>query len=258
MSNIMAPVKSVWRRVLSTVQRFRDRRDRVLLSARVWRRRRFPDPSNVFAAISPADIPVFVINLKKRPDRLKDVRVNLKKAGFTDIRVVEALDGPLTYPHLVRGHAANLGCTQSHLGAIEGNLRDGQPVAVCEDDNEFLASESEVQHLIDHFLKSPEYDVLALSARVRGPKVPASQDFNVVSWAMAPAFYIAKPRARGALLWAYERSVRRLSRQRRNGPFDQVWQSIQRYRLVFVTPVSRVARQKESHSDIQDKFFAGT
>jgi hypothetical protein len=75
---------------------------------------------------------------------------------------------------------------------------------------------------------------------------------------MAPAFYIAKPRARVALLWAYRESVRRLSRQLRKGPFDQVWQSVQRYRLMFITPVARVARQKESYSDIQDKFFAGT
>lgn len=258
MSIIMAPVKSIWRRLLNIAQLFRDSRDRVLLSARLWLRRRFPDAANVFLATSPADIPVFVINLQKRPDRLKDVRANLKKTGFTDIRVVEALDGPLTYPHLVRGHAANLGCTQSHLAAVAGNLRAGQPIAVCEDDNQFLASKVEVQHLIDVFLKSSEYDVLALSARVRGAKVPASQDFNAVVWAMAPAFYIVKPRARGSLLRAYEESARRLSRQLRNGPFDQVWQSIQRYRLVFITPVTRVARQKESHSDIQDKFFAGT
>jgi hypothetical protein len=88
--------------------------------------------------------------------------------------------------------------------------------------------------------------------------VKASKEFSAVGWAMAPAFYIAKPRARAALLGAYRESIRRLSRQLRNGPFDQVWKGIQRYRLVFVTPVARVARQKESHSDIQDKFFQGT
>jgi hypothetical protein len=212
----------------------------------------------VFATLAPADIPVFVINLKKRPDRLQDVRANLKSAGFTDVRVIEALDGPATYPHILRGHAANLGCTQSHRAAVEGNLRPGQPVAVCEDDNEFLASPGETHRLIESFLKSPEYDVLCLSTRVRGAKVLASNDFNVASAAIAPAFYIAKPRARSALLSAYDESVRRLSLQLRKGPFDQVWQSVQRYRLVFITPVARIARQKESHSDIQDKFFAGT
>ena len=258
MSILMTPVKSIWRGLLSIARRFSDQRDRVLLSLRLSSRRRFPDSSNVFSSLSPKDIPVFVINLKKRPDRLRDVRANLKKMGFSDVRVIEAVDGPITYPHLVRGHAANLGCTQSHRAAIEANLRAGQPVAVCEDDNEFLGAKADVHRLVEDFLNSPEYDVLCLSARVRGPKVEASKDFNAVSWAMAPAFYIAKPRARAALLGAYRESIRRLSHQLRNGPFDQVWQGIQRYQLVFVTPVARVARQKESHSDIQDKFFAGT
>jgi hypothetical protein len=199
-----------------------------------------------------------VINLKKRPDRLRDVRANLKKMSFSDVRVIDAVDGPSIYPHLLRGHAANLGCTESHLQAIKDNLRAGQPVAVCEDDNEFLASKAEVHRLIADFLHSPEYDVLCVSSRVRGPKVAASKDLNVVSWSMAPAFYIAKPRARVALLGAYRESIRRLSRQIRNGPFDQVWRGTQLYQLIFVTPVERVARQKESFSDIQDKFFQGT
>lgn len=257
-SILMIPVKSVWRGLLSSARRFGDQRDRILLTLRLSSRRRSPDSSNVFPGLSPADIPVFVINLKKRPDRLRDVCANLKKVGFLDVRVIEAVDGPTTYPHLVRGHAANLGCTRSHLAAVDGNLRAGYPIAVCEDDNEFLASEGDIHRLVGDFLNSPEYDVLCLSARVRGPKVGASKDFNAVSWAMAPAFYVAKPRARVALLGAYQESVRRLSRQLRGGPFDQVWRLIQRYQLVFVTPVARVARQKESHSDIQDKFFAGT
>jgi hypothetical protein len=248
----------MWRGLLSIARRLSDQRDRILVSTRLSSRRLFPDGSNVFSGLSPADIPVLVINLRKRPDRLRDVRANLKKVGFSDVRVIEAVDGPATYPHLVRGHAANLGCTQSHLAAVEGNLRAGLPVAVCEDDNEFLAPKAEVQRLVEEFLNSPEYDVLCLSARVRGPKVEASKDFTAVSWAIAPAFYVVKPRAQVPLLGAYRESVRRLSRQLRNGPFDQVWRGIQRYQLVFVTPVARVARQKESHSDIQDKFFAGT
>lgn len=258
MSILMTPVKSMWRGLLSIARVLGDQRDRILLSLRLSLRRRFPDKSNAFPGLSPADIPVFVINLKKRPDRLRDVRANLKRMGFSDVRVIEAVDGPTTYPHLVRGHAANLGCTQSHRAAIEANLRAGQPVAVCEDDNEFLAAKADVHGLVEDFLNSAEYDVLCLSARVRGPKVEASKDFNAVGWAMAPAFYISKPRARAALLGAYRESIRRLSHQLRNGPFDQVWRGIQRYQLVFVTPVARVARQKESYSDIQDKFFGGT
>lgn len=258
MSRFIAVIKAVWRWALRSGKTLGDVRDRSLLRLRISFRRLRPHLSNVFDRISPTDVPVFVINLKKRPDRLQDVSADLKRVGFTDVRVIEAIDGPAHYPSLLRGHAANLGCTQSHLKAIEDNLRAGRPVAVCEDDNEFVGSPEEIQALIADFLRAPEYDVLCLSARVRGPKVSVSPEFNLVSWALAPAFYIAKPRAREPLLSAYRKSIHRLRAQRRRGPFDQVWSSIQRYRLLFVTPVQRLARQKESHSDIQGKFFAGT
>jgi hypothetical protein len=186
------------------------------------------------------------------------VRTNLENLGFLDIRVVVAIDGPKENPDISRGHAANLGCTRSHMAAVMENLGPGQVIAVCEDDNEFLASKEKIQELMTSFLQTSDYDVLCLSARVRGPKVRASEDLNVVAWALAPAFYIAKPRARGPLLAAYRKSIIRLSRERRNGPFDQVWASTQRYRLIFATAADRVARQKESHSDIQGKFFGGT
>jgi len=250
--------RKVWRLCLRVGQQIRDIRDRGLLSSRLRWRRRFSKSNNVFPALSPLDVPVLVINLKKRPDRLREVRANLAKYGFTDIRIVNAVDGPQKHPQISRGNAANLGCTESHLAAVVDNLQPGQPVAVCEDDNEFLGSPEEIHSLISDFLGSPDFDVLCLSARVRGEKVQASESFRVTAWAMAPAFYIAKPRARKPLMGAYRKSIRRLSAQRRRGPFDQVWQTIQRYRLIFVTPVKRVARQKESHSDIQGKFYAGT
>lgn len=250
--------RRVWRGLIPLMKSCSNFYDRYLLTVRLWGRRAIPRASNVFTATSPLAIPVFVINLRKRPDRLKDVRTNLERLGFSDIRVVVAIDGPEENPDISRGHAANLGCTRSHMAAVMENLKPGQVVAVCEDDNEFLAPTEKIRGLISSFLQAPEYDVLCLSARVRGPKVVASEDFNVVSWALAPAFYIAKPRARGPLLQAYKRSVTRLTKERRKGPFDQVWATTQRYRLIFATTAVRVARQKESHSDIQGKFFGGT
>lgn len=255
---LLGPVRAVWRRLLPVAQSVRDGGDRALLTLRLAARRMLSVSNNVFSEIRPWDIPVFVINLQKRPDRLTDVRADLMRLGFSDIRVIVAVDGPEKYPTIARGHAANLGCTESHRAAVLEGLRPGQPIAVCEDDNEFLQSPEVVEKIISSFLRADEFDVLGVSVRVRGPKVAATEDLNVVAWALAPAFYIVKPRGRRALLASYRESVRRLSRERRNGPFDQVWKSAQRFRLIFATPVIRVARQKESHSDIQGKFFLGT
>ena len=256
--SLLVGIKSGWRSALPLIFGLADFIQAGLLRARLALRTLFPQRQNVFPALSVAEIPVFVINLAKRPDRLREVMTNLQGAGFSDVRVVEAIDGPQKYPHILRGHAANLGCTESHMAAVQENLVHGQPIAVCEDDNEFLAGPEEIRHLVRAFLDSPHFDVLGLSTRARGPKIEASQDFHVVSWAMAPAFYIAKPRSRRPLLAAYRRSVKRLKGERRRGPFDQVWKSTQRYRLLFVRPIERVARQRESYSDIQGKFFGGT
>jgi hypothetical protein len=230
----------------------------LLLRLRMTIRLLFPKKRNAFPGIQALEVPVFVINLAKRPDRLREVTENLVGIGFSDVRVFEAIDGPKKYPGLVRGHSANLGCTESHLRVISDNLKKGRPIAVCEDDNEFLASPKKIHDLIREFLDSPHFDVLGLSTRSRGPKVKVSPDLDLVSWALAPSFYIAKPRSRRQLMGAYHKSMSRLKAERRHGPFDQVWKTTQRLRLFFVRPTARVARQKESFSDIQDKFFAGT
>lgn len=208
--------------------------------------------------LDPFDVPVCVINLKKRPDRLQQVTENLKKIGFRDIRVIEAVDGPLTFPTLVRGHAANLGCTLSHQAAVEQFLTSDGPIAICEDDNEFLVPSGVIKKLIQKFLDNSNLDVLGLSVRVRGRKYLLDDDFSLVNWALAPAFYIIKPRARKRLLASYEESARRLRAQKRRGPFDQVWRHAQRFSLLFAVPHLRSARQRESFSDIQDQHFGGT
>jgi len=254
----MGLLKRLWRALLPWIKTIRNWRDCQLLRVRLGVRSAFPRSNNSFAGISALEVPVMVINLRKRPDRLREVQSNLREVGFRDIRVVEAIDGPEEFPQLTRGDAANLGCTLSHQLCVQQALAPEMPVAVCEDDNQFLASPEELRTLIERFLVAPQLDVLCLSARVRSARVPATADFQLVTWAMAPAFYIAKPRAKNSLVSAYRKSAKMLMAGRRGGPFDQVWKSTQRYSLMFATPIKRVARQKESHSDIQGKFFGGT
>lgn len=228
------------------------------LTTRLNLRKRFPVRDNVFESLNPWEIPVIVINLKKRRDRLDQVKVELGKIGFLNVFILEAIDGRVRFPQLLSGHASNLGCTLSHLEAFEGYPQNGIPVAICEDDNQFLGSRESLSCLIREFLDTNSQDVLGVSVRVRGRKIEASQNMNMVGWALAPAFYIVKPRARNHVVKALKKSAKLLKKQRRGGPFDQVWRWPQRFHLNFVVPKERVARQRESFSDIQGKYFLGT
>jgi len=255
-----------WFAILRTLWRFSAKAvapvtSYLLLLSLAWRvtlRRRAPRVQDVFPSLEPFDIPVFVVNLARRSDRRVATVANLHAVGFRDVRVVEAVDGPERHPTLAFGHAANLGCTQSHAGILVDALRSGGPIAICEDDNDFLVPGETVRNLVSEFLGSPDYDLLCLVARVRGPKYPVSQALNAVAWALAPSFYVVKPGARDPLLKAMAKSERVLLRQGRRGPFDQVWRHVQRRKLVFVTPVERIGRQRESYSDIQGAHFMGT
>lgn len=254
----MRVLRGLWRAALPIAQKFFDGIVAAVLTSRISVRRVLGPSSQVFPRIVPTDLPVIVINLKRRKDRREQVLHNLSNLGFEDVHVLEAVDGPEKYPNHVRGNAANLGCTESHLMAIESYLSADSPIAVCEDDNEFFGEPDTILAFISSFLESPEADVLCLVARNRGPRVPLSSEFDAAGWALAPSFYVVKPNARHHLIRAFEKSMSRLSRQRRRGPFDQVWRWTQRFRLVFAIPRIKVGRQRESFSDIQGRFFDGT
>lgn len=247
-----------WRVFIGAIKPFTNLFLLVSLAVRVSLRRRFPRVSDVFPTLEPLDIAVYVVNLERRSDRRVATLENLHAVGFQDVRVVEAIDGPERHPRLAFGHAANLGCTQSHARILSDNLGSSGPIAVCEDDNDFLVSGDVIRKLVSEFLGSPDYDVLCLVARVRGPRYPVSGALDAVAWALAPSFYVVKPRARESLLKAMAHSERVLLRQGRRGPFDQVWRHVQRQKLIFVTPADRVGRQRESYSDIQGAHFLGT
>lgn len=251
-------MKQVWRFLLGFSAQCGNQFVTLTLLSRVRWRRLFSSPDNSYQSVSPLELPVVVINLKKRMDRRRQVEAELERIGFVNVTFLDAVDGKATFPSLLPGHAANLGCTLSHLHAVEAHVLGGIPVAICEDDNQFLGSQDSIISLFKEFLMTPSQDALGLSVRVRGPKIGVSENLDVVGWALAPAFYVLKPRAMGPVIKALRKSAIRLGGQRRGGPFDQVWRWTQRFRVIFVVPKERVARQRESFSDIQGKHFGGT
>lgn len=251
-------IRGLWRAFLPVARSISDVAVWVTLSIRLALKRMFGNRSDVFPGYAPSGLRVVVINLKRREDRRAQVLENLSKIGFENVTILDAIDGPKKYPDHVRGNAANLGCTESHIMAIERHLSNGTPIAVCEDDNQFIGKSDEVLKYISSFLESPEADVLCLVARSRGPRVVVNSEFAAAGWALAPSFYVVKPNARRDLVRALTKSARKLTQQKRRGPFDQVWRWTQRFRLIFFVPQRKVGRQRDSFSDIQGQFFQGT
>jgi len=255
---LLMTIRGLWRAFLPVARSISDLAIWLTLFIRLTLKRMFRTRSDVFPGLAPSHLHVVVINLTRREDRRALVLENLSKVGFENVTVLQAVDGPQKYPDLVRGNAANLGCAESHIMAIERHLSKGTPIAVCEDDNQFTGKSDEVMKYISSFLDSPEADVLCLVARNRGPRVAVNSEFAMAGWAVAPSFYVVKPNAKRDLVRALSKSVRKLTQQKRRGPFDQVWRWTQRFRLVFFLPQGKVGRQRESFSDIQGQFFHGT
>lgn len=81
---------------------------------------------------------VYVINLKRRPDRLAHITAECKKHGIEFTRI-EAVDGKEVFPGVrkknMQGH---LGCYKSHLNALKEIQKSGTHGLVLEDDCEFV------------------------------------------------------------------------------------------------------------------------
>tara|TARA_Y100000310_G_C20665005_1_gene807006 strand:- start:1099 stop:1701 length:603 start_codon:yes stop_codon:yes gene_type:complete len=80
----------------------------------------------------------YVINLKRRPDRLLHIQKECKKVGL-EIKLIEAVDGKEVYPELegkiIQGA---YGCYDSHLKALKLIQETGEDGLILEDDNVFV------------------------------------------------------------------------------------------------------------------------
>lgn len=88
-----------------------------------------------------ASLPVYVINLDRRPDRLAVISDNLKQVGITWERIT-AIDGallPETGPWIDRTTVA---CTQSHCKALRAFLATSHPAALVLEDDAIVASDT--------------------------------------------------------------------------------------------------------------------
>jgi GR25 family glycosyltransferase involved in LPS biosynthesis len=98
------------------------------------------------------DIPKFVINLKRRPDRLESIKRELEYIGW-DYELVYGIDTN-----------SYMGCTLSHLKVLKlAKERNFDKVMIIEDDCFFMPYAKSLINKLDSELERLDYSILNLS-----------------------------------------------------------------------------------------------
>lgn len=120
-----------------------------------------------------AEIPKFVINLKKRPERLESIKKEMDYMGW-DYEVFEGIDLD-----------SHVGCTHSHFGIFDiAEKRGYKKVMVIEDDNFFMPYAHDLVDKIESI--EFEYDYINLSPTlnrsiVKDEKHPYLHNLSIIS-----------------------------------------------------------------------------
>ena len=187
-----------------------------------------------------------VINLPEREDRRESVTAN-----FDQVKIHFELIPGVVHPIPLAG------CAQAHVNAIRSwTLDTFDLLMVCEDDVDFLASNSALIDLISEFYENPALDVLALGNSTRGKSVRISANLSITNHTQTASCYVLKPSAASAVVELFEFGRRMLERGEPESIYahDILWIELQRNSKIFAVPNRRVARQAPSYSDIQQQF----
>lgn len=150
-------------------------------------------------------LPVYVINLDRRPDRLESISENLQKVGIEWERV-QAIDG-MNLEGTEWLDQASLACSQSHQKAMQMLLDSPHPAALI------LEDDAEVGEDVSAFLDSVEWwprnhGLLKLdsprTARFIGPRyghTPTDRNLYEVSyWGILATGYLINRKAAETIL----------------------------------------------------------
>jgi hypothetical protein len=166
----------------------------------------------------------------------------MHKLAFVEARRFAATENP----------NGSVGCAQSHIAVLEEFVKKSDAAfMVCEDDIEFLSDPVDVEHLIIEFLEHPALDVLCLSYRLRGPKLPISSAIAVANNIQTTACYVVKRSSAPALIanFSESKSLLLAGAPPSIAAIDIKWKELQSGELIFAIPRSNLARQRKSYSD---------
>ena len=102
------------------------------------------------------NIPIAVINLVTRPDRLVEFKAEMARLGISDFTVVKGVPGRELYPELPGDFSGAIGCNLAHSDAVEAIDWERHGVLmVCEDDVEFVVSRSQLEYTNEQLIRNP-------------------------------------------------------------------------------------------------------
>ena len=187
-----------------------------------------------------------LINLDRRPDRLRESAAELSKMGFDWVRF-----------RANENSNGALGCARSHIQAlktIEASVSSSTYV-IAEDDIEFLVDSARLNRVISGFLRDERLDVLCLSFRTFGLRVPISSELSVSNQILTTGAYIPKKHAISRLIECFEEAEGMLAEgePKEVAAIDVVWQELQLNHVLFAIPKKLLLRQRESYSDVARK-----
>lgn len=187
-----------------------------------------------------------VINLDNRTDRWLAVSKHLEANQIAHSRFAAI------------SHQNGLaGCALSHAAVLQQGLEQGlSEILVVEDDVEFVGSIAEINAVLEEFRRSPVLDVLCLAHVSRRPRLKVSQNLRIAHSISTTAAYVAKRRAMGPLIETFAESASQIAggKPREIFALDVLWQRLQKRSFLFAIPVTALATQSASYSDIQERF----
>lgn len=249
---VIRVLRPLYRNLLRALKRMSGLRSLRKLERR-WRSREFR-PESSLRVVSLSEVPIVVINLPDRQDRLAGFKGEMRRLNVGHFRVVAGVAGKELFPNLPGDYSGAIGCNLAHSNAIEANDWETETLLmVCEDDIEFLVDSNTLEALISEFESNPYLDVLCLAGRVRGPRIPISENLSVVTGVVGQACYVVKPQVVKPLANLWRSGVDDLANLKLRGKNDIIWNTLQREEAFFAFPRGRVARQRASYSDIQGR-----
>ncbi len=209
----------------------------------------FSSEDQIFSALD-----FVVINLDERPERLQSFARQMGTLGVADWRRIGATNGRIHFPEKPPFFAGSLGCTLSHIDALDSiRWENCRAAVICEDDAEFLVNRPELATLVADFLDNPKLDVLALGGRVRGGAYAISPRVRIGMGIVGRECYVVKPHMAPILAKKFREGVPLLENGQRRGKGDQMWRSLQSHGYFFATPRANAVRQSAGFSDIEAK-----
>lgn len=197
---------------------------------------------------------IVVINLDSRPDRLAEVTSEMSRMNLPNWRRLIAVDGRVAFPHLDSFFAGSIGCSLSHVVALEETRWQGiDALLICEDDVEFLVDRERISDVISEFLANPHLDVLALYGKARGGSHRVSKNLQIVVGLVGTVCYVIKPHMARVIRDLFAAGVEDLQKGKRKGKSDILWNELQKRKYFFAKPIGRYAQNREGYSDIEGR-----